>query len=267
MVKPEIFGSRKSILKDYLENIKKAYPDIEIINRIWFGTCLYKYNPDKKTRYIIFYECCDENEFNVKDINFLQEIFNPYIPILKVYIKGDLFNFFDIQKEKTITLESKYVPRFILSKIKCDKRKLQMAITETKNGVSDLSKFFREKCFGRLGISDIDLIVIFKNNNKVFFIEEKLYTKIINNKYTGDIGLGQLLSLKEIVNDVLSYKQKIYFFILFYDEKSSKWFKWDLMKNKEKKYAKYYSKQYKEHRFLFNDLEEIEINNLFNDIY
>jgi len=97
MVKPEIFGSRKSILKNYLENIKKAYPDIEIVNRLWLGTCLYKYNPNKKTRYIIFYECSNENEFNIKNINFLQEIFNPYIPILKVYIKGDLFKFFDIQ--------------------------------------------------------------------------------------------------------------------------------------------------------------------------
>ena len=65
MVKNEIFGSRKSIIKEKL----KALGDIKLLDNLWFCTCLYKFNSDPLTRYIIFYECKDYKEFLEKDVS------------------------------------------------------------------------------------------------------------------------------------------------------------------------------------------------------
>ena len=267
MVKPEIFGSRRSELKNLLEKVKKAKPNIEIFDNIWFGTCLFKYNSDPKSRYIIFYECFNDNEFKFKDFTNIKKFFKTYIPFFKIMIQKNSINFIDINNQNYFNfkypLESKKAAKFVLEKVKCDKDVTDDIKTATKDNAPELSKFFRKDCFGRLAMTDIDFVVVRKDINSAIFIEEKLYTENIENNNFGSIGLGQLLSLKEIINDVIDTNKNFDFYILFYNQKKEEWFKWDLKINKEKKYKSYYDEKYKEIRIIIHDLEKVEIFNLF----
>ena len=61
-VKDEIFGSRKSILKDIL--------NITRFENVFFATCLHRINPDPASRYIMLRECTSANEY--KDTQFTE---------------------------------------------------------------------------------------------------------------------------------------------------------------------------------------------------
>ncbi|MEM0230595.1 MAG: hypothetical protein QXT20_00100 [Candidatus Woesearchaeota archaeon] len=258
MVKGEVFGSRKSKIKEILKTISK----IDVINNLWFCTCLSKYNRDPNNRYVIFYECFNHIEFNEKRISFLRKFFKTNVPIIKVLIQSGKINFFNVDSEefKIFEYNSKSnndeAAKYILSTVNCLCGKIEKAKTYLKssNEISELSKFLRRDLFGRLGATDIDFIISTKKG--LIFLEEKLYL----DSRGGSLGLGEYLSFIELLKDVVNEQELLDWSILFFDNSLMKWYRYNF-KIEPVHHERFYDYQRKEKRVLFpkEELEEIDI--------
>ena len=265
MVKGEIFGSRKSIIKEKLERSK----EFELLNNIWFCTCLKKFNEDPLTRYIIFYECKTYNEFVEKDITYIRPFFNRYVPIFKVYIDEKAISFFDVDSNKIIKKQynrdgnNEEAAKFILNKVGCLKGILYKAETRIHRteDVSEFSVFLRRDLFGRLGSTDIDFIILFPKQNRLVFIEEKLFME----DKGGTIGKGEYRSFKELLNDVIEPNTRFQWYILFFDKPTKKWFCYDF-KNEPKNHEEIYDRKRYEWRILISKEEMKEVDDIDNFI-
>lgn len=217
MVKSEIFGTRKSILKEKIASIK----DIEIIEKIWFCTCIYKYNKNPETRYLFLFECSNEEEFLNKKIDFLKNFIKRKGSLLKTFINKGKIKFFDeLSKEikefpYDIDTNNELAAKYLLSKVDCLCGELIPAKTSIIDdpNISELSKFLRKDLFGRMATSDLDFIIL--KDDSLILIEEKLYLEEDND---GSIGKGQFSSFKEILKDVLNLDKNIKWYILFHNK-------------------------------------------------
>jgi len=218
MVKSEIFGTRKSIFKKRIA----AIDGFEIIEKIWFCTCLYKYNKDPETRYSFLFECSSEKDFLNKKMDFLKKFSKRKVSLIKILIKKGKIKFFDCSTKKIKEFpydregNNKLAAKYLLSKIGCLDGKLIPAKTSLidSQDVSELSKFLRKDLFGRVAAADLDFVLL--KDNSLILIEEKLF---LERGIEGSIGKGQFISFKEILKDVLDLDKNIKWYILFYDNK------------------------------------------------
>lgn len=231
-VKDEIFGTRKSILKDkiYSKKLKNSI----IFENIWFVTCLRKYNPDKASRYLIIQECTNYKEWEGGSIKSLIPFFKDYIKFMKIFIYNGKIRIKDLKTNKNIEFDykeegKKLASKLILRELNCLKGNLipsAAKIIESEE-VSDVSKFLRKEMFGRAASTDIDFIIIDKDS--LILVEEKTYL----NDNGGSIGHGQYLSFREILIDGLNFKKTVRWYIVFTeDERPNECYYYDFLSEK-----------------------------------
>ncbi|MFQ6071239.1 MAG: hypothetical protein ACE5KT_00850 [Methanosarcinales archaeon] len=264
MVKEEIFGSRKSIIKEKL----MAIDGIKIIDNIWFCTCLYKYNKNPRNRYLIFYYCDNYERFN-EDISYLRNFIKSNVPIFKIIFENSEIKLLDIDKNFIVNFSynpkgpNDKVAKFILGRVNCLSGELIPAKTRVLEGeMSELSKFLRRDLFGRLATTDIDFIV-YKSKN-LTFIEEKLYL----DKSGGSIGKGEYLSFLELLKDVVIPTPSFNWYILFFNQMTGKWFMYDF-KKEPSNHKEFLDPTRNETRVLFdmNNLTEINIEDFLETLF
>ena len=87
---------------------------------------------------------------------------------------------------------------------------------ETLPEQSLLSRFLRQEMYARTAATDIDFVIARPSQKDLTIIEEKSFMI----EGGGSIGLGQYLSFREIIADVLSFDKEnnIQFCLLFIDE-------------------------------------------------
>lgn len=227
MVKSEIFGTRKSILKEELVSIK----DIKIIEKIWFCTCLHKHNKDPETRYLFLFECSSEEEFLKEKIDFLKHFTKRKVSLIKTFINKGKIKFFDDLSKKIkefpydTSSNNELAAKYLLSKVDCLCGELIPAKTNIMDNqnVSELSKFLRKDLFGRMATRDLDFILL--KDDLLILIEEKLFL----DRGDGSIGKGQFISFKEILTDVMKIDKNLKWYILFYDIDKEKWFSYNFL--------------------------------------
>lgn len=177
-VKEEVFGSRKSIITQYFIDNR-----IDFIKNIWFVTCRYAINPNKKTRYLVLLENDDKINLN---------IFNEDVPVYRVHFNEKSIDILDIRLNKSQSFSSKETFRdWIIEKTCC---KLIQSFASGSSSSTNLSVFFRENMGKGFSLSDVDFFI----TNKSVFLEEKNF---INNNL-GYLGEGQLYTFREIQNDI-----------------------------------------------------------------
>lgn len=247
-VKDEIFGSRKSILKDKLK--------ITLFENIFFATCLRRINPDPATRYMMLRECASASEY--KDTNFTE-----VLPFFKSALTaGNIL--FDQEKIQVKNLRSgtsrvfyqkEQFAVFLLKVLKCHRGEpliTSSAKVIENQEVSPLSRFLRTDLYGRVGSTDIDFMILNAEKNRLTIVEEKLYTR----ENGGSIGHGQYLSFRELLNDVFADEKRsnIRFYLLFFPgEDKNKCYVYNFLKERRKpaKSPSFYDPRRKEQRILF----------------
>ena len=192
MVKSEIFGSRPSILRPYLQQFSnfKLFPDF------WFITCIKEINPDVDSRYLLVKECKNKDEFLTTDIVQLRPFFRRNIKIWiitfhkdKVYLEWEM-NPFEVLSQKGLKTRI----------IDATRGKYIAESGHTKPDRTPFSRFFRSHLGGSYSLIDIDFMLQCENDDKLILIEEKTFLS----KGSGLIGQGQYESFKELYRDVLS---------------------------------------------------------------
>lgn len=259
MVKSEIFGSRNSKLIDKIPKDKS----LKLIDNLWFCTCLYKFNKNPQTRYIIFYECFSEEQFNIEDVNYLKSYFKSNVSLFKAYITESNIEFLNIYTGEKVIFEhnpegnNPDAARFILSQVDCLCGNLNQANTSIikNDSVSKFSIFLRRNLYGRLGTTDIDFVINLEK--QIIFIEEKLYME----ETGGSIGLGAYISFNEILRDVVK-KDNFHFWIMFFNNLTGEWYKYDFLKEPQQ-HEKIKDQRRNETRVLlkYTELEKVDINN------
>ena len=201
-VKNEIFGSRKSYLKEVFKKHKLAYAD-----GFFVVTCRARINSDKKTRYLILIE--NQNNLDTSNIN-------ENIPIYQIKFDKQYAYLTNLRNEKDVDkLNFEELRRWIVNKTKC---KYIQSYGSSHSNIEGLSKFFRENMGKGFSLTDIDFYLI-KNQ---FLVEEKTF---IVDDY-GYLGQGQFYSFKEVVQDIqimpnlyiILSNNGLEFFILKFDE-------------------------------------------------
>lgn len=185
-VKKEKFGSRKSILKDLFKT-----NCISFLSNIWIITCRNVINSDKNTRYLI----CIEGEISNENVKILLSHIKVSIPIINVVFNEELkkVDLINLKNQKKSILTYEQFKNSIISRT-CCKYIDSYAVGSIES--TPLSRFFRENMGKWFALTDIDFFI----TSKKIFIEEKNFIK--NNE--GYLGVGQCISMKEIINDIFN---------------------------------------------------------------
>lgn len=209
-VKDEIFGSRKSILKQAL--------NVRVFQNIFFATCLRRLNPDPATRYILLRECLTMEEY--KDPGFADIIpfLRDSLPLGNILFGAEKIQIRNLRSNTgRVLYGSDQLAALLLSILKCNRQEALQASSARiidSEEVSALSRFLRGEMYGRAASSDIDFAILNSAKDRLTFIEEKLYT----HEKGGSIGHGQYLSFRELLNDAFSpgNRSNIRFYLLFF---------------------------------------------------
>ncbi|MFX0072473.1 MAG: hypothetical protein ACFFAO_15420 [Candidatus Hermodarchaeota archaeon] len=246
-VKDEIFGSRRTRIGPMLtDSTLSVYKDL------FFCTCLWRYNKDRNTRYILLNQVFDENEY---EMNLeIRPFFNDYINLANILFEEESVNIFNLRSLQIQTFPSKDDAAMeILKMVSCLSGKLQSSTARTieSEEVSELSRFLRKDMYGRLGSTDIDFIIHNAANNTLIIMEEKLFTE----SNGGSIGFGQYLSFRELLRDGLNLSHKtINFFLLFLpDENEDNCYYYDFLneRNSDQRKPGSYDSKRREKRIIF----------------
>ena len=133
-VKNEIFGSRKSYLKEWFKKHKLAYTE-----GFFVVTCRARINSDKKTRYLILIE--NQNNLDISNIN-------ENIPIYRIKFNEQYAYLTNLRNEKDIEkLNFEELKRWIVNKTRCNYvQPMDHLIPTLKAWASSLEKIW-EKAF------------------------------------------------------------------------------------------------------------------------
>jgi len=247
-VKDEIFGSRKSILKDKLK--------ISLFENIFFATCLHRINPDPATRYIMLRECASANEY--KDTNFteLLPFFKSTLTAGNILLDREKIQIKNLRSGTSrVFYRKEQFAVFLLKVLKCHRGEPLAASTAKvieNEEVSPLSRFLRTDLYGRVGSTDIDFMILNAEKDRLTLVEEKLYTR----ENGGSIGHGQYLSFRELLNDVFSEEKRssIRFYLLFFSgEDNRQCYVYNFLKEhgKPARAPSFFDPRRKEQRILF----------------
>ena len=224
-VKDEIFGSRKSVLKTKLVELRQD-TTIKIFENVFFVTCLHRINPDITTRYMILNECFSESELNNISFNEIIHFFKNYIQVMNVFLSNVKIIFKDLKSNYIHKFDDEdHAARFLLNKLNCLEGKLVPSRAKIKSDkeVSKLSKFLRLNVYSRLASTDLDFIIFNKLKNTLILIEEKLFVDegggsvglvnggdnvIYNRFFTHNTGFDFAYALNDI-DDVNSIKELV----------------------------------------------------------
>lgn len=256
-VKDEIFGSRKSILKDKLK--------ITLFENIFFATCLHRINPDPATRYIMLRECASANEY--KDTNFTEVLpfFKSTLTVGNILLDREKIQIKNLRSGTSrVFYKKEQFAIFLLKVLKCHRGEpLNTSFAKIIDNaeVSPLSRFLRADLYGRVGSTDIDFMILNAEKNRLTIVEEKLYTR----ENGGSIGHGQYLSFRELLYDVFSEKKgsNIRFYLLFFSgEDNHKCYAYNFLKERGKpaKSPSFFDPRRKEQRILFSFSEMESLN-------
>lgn len=211
-VKDEIFGSRKSVLKDKLE--------LRIFRNLFFATCLRRINPDPASRYIFLHDCASPAEYKDTGLAAITPFFNESIRFGNVLFSAEKIQIKNLRNDAgRIFYRREEFADFLLQLLKCDgKEPLSPSAARTVENeeVSALSRFLRKNLYGRVGSTDIDFMLYHPHANRLVLVEEKLFVGEVG----PGIGHGQYLSYRELLQDGFAEKQRgnIRFYLLFIPE-------------------------------------------------
>ena len=185
-VKKEKFGSRKSILKDLFKT-----NCISFISNIWVITCRNRINSDKDTRYLI----CIEGKISDESVKILLSHIKVSIPIINVCFdeESKKIDLVDLINQKKSILSYEEFKNAIIKRTCC---KYIDSYAKGSTESTPLSRFFRENMGKGFALTDIDFFI----TSKKLFFEEKNFIK--NNE--GYLGIGQCISMQEIINDIFN---------------------------------------------------------------
>ncbi|RMF61815.1 MAG: hypothetical protein D6748_00775 [Calditrichaeota bacterium] len=193
-VKDEIFGTRRSILKNYLK--------FHLYENLFLATCIKRFNPNPDSRYLLLRECFDEKAFNDDSLKELRPFFRDSLKLGNCWFHQNKILLRSLQLDKVEEFtHSTQLATFLLKVLHCNGKeelKHSTAVVPESEDVTPLSRFLRQELFGRVASTDIDFMIVNKEKKSLTLVEEKLYTQT-----GGSIGQGQYLSFREIVLDVL----------------------------------------------------------------
>lgn len=255
-VKDEIFGSRNTRIGPMLN-----YSNISVFRDLFFSTCLWRYNKNPRTRYILLNQIFNEKQYDSN--REIRVFFNDYINLANILFERNSVNIYNLRSQELLSFSSKdSAARSILSTVRGTTGRLQPSTARIieSSEVSELSQFLRQNMYGRLGSTDIDFIIHNIVNNTLIIIEEKLYTESAG----GSIGFGQYLSFRELLNDGLNFNNEtIKFFLLFIpDENQNECFYYNFLNeiNRRQRSPGSYDLRRRERRIIFTFSEMIESN-------
>jgi hypothetical protein len=190
-VKNEKFGTRNSLLKQILKEENIFY-----CSNIWVVTCRYAINKDKNSRYLV----CIEGEIDDEKIANLVKNVKSYIPVINVVFNEEEqeVSIITLRDNKKSTVSYLDFKNLIIKRTQC---KYLDSYAMGSSESTPFSRFFRENMGKGFALTDIDFFISKKN----LFIEEKNFV----NKNKGYLGIGQCISMKEIVNDVFQNMELI----------------------------------------------------------
>lgn len=257
-VKDEIFGSRKSVLKDKL--------DIRIFRNLFFATCLRRINPDPASRYIFLQDCAAPAEYKDTGLASIIPFFNEAIRFGNVFFSGEKVQIKNLRNNSgRIFYRHEEFADFLLKLLKgvgSEPLSPSTARIVESEEVSTLSRFLRKNLYGRVGSTDIDFVLFHPHTHRLLLVEEKLFVGEIG----PGIGHGQYLSYRELLQDGFAEAQRgnIRFYLLFIpDPGKDICYMYDFSKERSlpQRSPSYYDPTRMEQRIIFPypDLEKLSV--------
>ena len=256
-VKDEIFGTRKSRLKERLA--------FDVYENLFFATCVKRINANPATRYILLNECHSEKEFQDDSFSRVIPFFHHGLRVGNVFWQENRIHIRSLRSDTSRTFSAPdELAKFLLKLLQCDggaPLTPSSARVIDNEEVSPLSRFLRTGMYGRVASTDIDFMIVHDARESLILIEEKLYVQ-----GGGSIGHGQYLSFREMVIDGFSPEKlaKIRFYLLFIPEPSSdECYLYDFMQERtlSVRYPSHFDPRRKEQRIVipYNELQKTTI--------